>query len=123
MNSISDAPRVALTDRQRTVLRLLCAGATDRQIAAQVRTSTRTVQREIARVRAALGAPSRTAMIASALRAAAVEAAGTGPQGKPPVPRGVGRPVAGLVRKAGCGQPGGGPGRSSSGGTASASVR
>lgn len=76
MTSISDAPRVALTERQRQVLRLVRAGATDRQIAARVRTSTRTVQREIARIRAALGAPSRTAIIASAVRAGNTELSG-----------------------------------------------
>lgn len=76
VTSISDAPRVALTERQRQVLRLVRAGATDRQIAARVRTSTRTVQREIARIRAALGAPSRTAIIASAVRAGNTELSG-----------------------------------------------
>lgn len=76
VTSIKDAPRVALTERQRQVLRLVRAGATDRQIAARVRTSTRTVQREIARIREALGVPSRTAIIASAVRAGSSELSG-----------------------------------------------
>jgi DNA-binding CsgD family transcriptional regulator len=73
VTTICDAPCVALTDRQRHVLRLVCDGATDRQIAAHIEASIRTVQREIAYVRAVLGAPSRAAMIASAVRAGAVE--------------------------------------------------
>ncbi|MEV1289035.1 helix-turn-helix transcriptional regulator [Micromonospora sp. NPDC049679] len=73
MTTICDAPCVALTDRQRQVLRLVCDGATDRQISAHIDASIRTVQREIAGIRAALGAPSRAAMIASAVRAAAGE--------------------------------------------------
>ncbi|WP_175543685.1 LuxR C-terminal-related transcriptional regulator [Micromonospora pattaloongensis] len=73
--TIGDAPRVELTDRQRAVLRLLCAGATDRQIAAHIEASGRTVQREIARVRAVLGAPTRAAMIAATVRAGELDAA------------------------------------------------
>jgi DNA-binding NarL/FixJ family response regulator len=69
VTTIGEAPRLQLTVRQRDVLHLLCRGAADRQIAAHIHASVRTVQREISRIRAALGAPSRTTLIASAMRA------------------------------------------------------
>ncbi|GAA4927420.1 response regulator transcription factor [Actinoplanes utahensis] len=57
-----------LTERQRDVLRLLCEGATDHQIAARVSASKRTVQREIVELRAHFSAGSRTELVAVAMR-------------------------------------------------------
>jgi DNA-binding NarL/FixJ family response regulator len=64
-----ETPAVPITERQRQVLHLLCAGATDRQIAELIAASERTVQREIGQIRSSLGAATRTELAVVALRA------------------------------------------------------
>src|SRR5687768_16323993 len=62
------APAGALTRREAEVLRLLVAGGTDRQIAAALFISPRTVHGHVTRLFAKLGVGTRTAAVAAALR-------------------------------------------------------
>lgn len=68
METSGRSARPPITDRQRRVLRLLCHGATDRQIAIRICASERTVQREIGLLRMLYGASSRTQLAAIAMR-------------------------------------------------------
>ncbi|MGX6601160.1 response regulator transcription factor [Micromonosporaceae bacterium Da 78-11] len=61
-------PAELITERQRRVLRLLCEGASDRQIAGRIDASERTVQREIGQIRSLFGAGSRIELVATAIR-------------------------------------------------------
>ena len=58
----------ALSPREAEVLRLLAAGRTDREIAAALCLSPRTVGNHVARIRTRTGAANRTALAALALR-------------------------------------------------------
>jgi DNA-binding CsgD family transcriptional regulator len=60
--------RLALTPREREVLRLLVAGHADKQIAATLGISRRTASNHVAALRAKLAAPSRAAIAAIAVR-------------------------------------------------------
>jgi DNA-binding CsgD family transcriptional regulator len=57
-----------LTPREREVLRLLCAGHADKEIAAALGISRRTASNHVAALRAKLDAPSRAALAAIAVR-------------------------------------------------------
>jgi non-specific serine/threonine protein kinase len=57
-----------LTERQREILRLLVDGASDKEIAAALGITRRTAAHHVAAIRARLGAPSRTAAAAIAVR-------------------------------------------------------
>ena len=60
--------RNALTPRERDVVRLLIAGNADKEIAAALGMSRRTVSNHVAAIRDKLGAPSRTAAATTAVR-------------------------------------------------------
>jgi DNA-binding NarL/FixJ family response regulator len=70
--SASDAPvpvaAAGLTVREGEVLRLLCEGLTDREIAAELHLSPRTVGVHVTHLLAKLGVGTRTAAVAAALR-------------------------------------------------------
>ena len=66
--SETEAPAVAVTRRERDVLRLLADGLTNRQIAEQLVVSEHTVHRHVANILRKLELPSRTAAAAFALR-------------------------------------------------------
>lgn len=70
----TETVRPQLSDRQRSVLHHLCRGATDREIAASLFLSQRTVQREIGQLRGVFGVANRTELAAAvgALRRTAV---------------------------------------------------
>ncbi|MGH2616417.1 MAG: response regulator transcription factor, partial [Thermomicrobiales bacterium] len=57
-----------LTARERDVLRLLVTGMTDKEIAAALKLGRRTVSSHVEAIRAKLGATSRTAAAAIAVR-------------------------------------------------------
>ena len=62
------APGFGLTPRERDVLRLLATGSTDREIAAALFVSPRTIQTHVANIRKKLGVGSRTEAAALAFR-------------------------------------------------------
>jgi DNA-binding CsgD family transcriptional regulator len=62
------AALVELSSREAEVLRLLARGHTDREIAAALNLSTRTVSNHVARIRARVRAENRTTLAALALR-------------------------------------------------------
>ncbi|HEX4781251.1 MAG TPA: helix-turn-helix transcriptional regulator [Usitatibacter sp.] len=69
--SIAENPKVApLTDRERDVLHWLAGGKTDRDIAAILGISPRTVHKHLQRIYEKLGVETRTAAVARALRGA-----------------------------------------------------
>ena len=63
-----DGVRVRLTRREIDVLRLLAEGQTDREIAAGLSVSVRTVSSHVANILAALGVATRTAAAVRAVR-------------------------------------------------------
>jgi DNA-binding CsgD family transcriptional regulator len=64
----AEAPGVMLSSREREVLRLLVAGRSDKEIGAALGLGRRAAAYHVAAVRAKLGAPSRTAAAAIAVR-------------------------------------------------------
>jgi len=64
----ADTPAVALSVREREVLRLVAAGLNDREIAEQLVLSEHTVHRHVANIRHKLGRGSRTSAVAEAAR-------------------------------------------------------
>jgi DNA-binding NarL/FixJ family response regulator len=64
-----EPPKLHLTSRQAELLPLLAAGLTDREIAAALFLSHRTVEHHIARLAVRLGVRSRTAIVGAAHRA------------------------------------------------------
>jgi DNA-binding CsgD family transcriptional regulator/GAF domain-containing protein len=64
----ADGPAVALTGREKEVLRWVAAGKTDRQIASILGTSSRTVQKHLEHIYVKLGVENRTAAAMRALR-------------------------------------------------------
>jgi DNA-binding CsgD family transcriptional regulator len=65
--SASAAGGLRLSSRERDVLRLVAAGATDREIAEALFLSVRTVEAHVARIRAKIGVHTRTAAVAAGL--------------------------------------------------------
>ena len=63
------APAGPLTAREQEILRLVGAGLSDADIAAQLVVSPHTVHRHVANIRTKLGQPSRAAAVAYAARA------------------------------------------------------
>ncbi|MBX7267430.1 LuxR family transcriptional regulator [Micromonospora sp. Llam7] len=63
--SVRDAGRGGLSDREVDVARLVLAGRTHREIGSQLYVSPKTVEHHVARIRAKLGAGSRAEMIAA----------------------------------------------------------
>jgi DNA-binding CsgD family transcriptional regulator len=61
-------PATGLTAREQETLRLLVGGRTDKEIAAALGISRRTVSSHVEAIRAKLEAPSRTAAVAIAVR-------------------------------------------------------
>ena len=72
-------PGVALSPRERDVLRLLVLGQTDREIAETLYLSVRTVERHVARILAKLDVRTRTAAAATAIAAGLVSPNPPGP--------------------------------------------
>jgi DNA-binding CsgD family transcriptional regulator len=72
-DELATAARARLTQREQDVLRLVVAGRADKEIAATLAISRATVSRHVASIRAKLGAPSRSAAAAIAVRDRLVE--------------------------------------------------
>ena len=71
-DSAGDDPDSMLSPRQVEILRFLAAGKTDRQIAAMLFISVRTVERHVGAILARLGVPTRTAAVVAAIAAGLV---------------------------------------------------
>jgi DNA-binding CsgD family transcriptional regulator len=77
-----DGPDSTLSPRQVEILQFLAAGKTDRQIAAMLFISVRTVERHVGAILARLGVPTRTAAVVAAIAAGLVPS----PDAPPPAP-------------------------------------